>query len=170
MVDNKEGDFTVNYFDENDQKNNLASTMRFDLIKGLIRLLTLCISFLRQPKKAKTPHSCHSNKIEFLRVSKMWRCLFGQIWWGVYQNHRSITQTQPRPQPHSKPCSNVIILTSILNSVCRSEPSTGHFFSAWPAVTSACLDSDGGRLLGFLAWPGLAWQANRRLPQAKRYL
>ncbi len=41
---------------------------------------------------------------------------------------------------------------------------------ACPAVSSACLDSDGGRLLGFLAWPGLAWQANRRLPQAKRYL
>jgi len=53
MVDKKEGEFTVNSFDENDQKNNLASTMRFDLIKGLIRLLMLCICFLKQPKKAK---------------------------------------------------------------------------------------------------------------------
>ncbi len=32
MVDNKEGDFTVNSLDEKDQKNNLVSTMRFDLI------------------------------------------------------------------------------------------------------------------------------------------
>ncbi len=32
------------------------------------------------------------------------------------------------------------------------------FGLAWPAVTLACLDSDGGRLLGFLAWPGLAGQ------------
>jgi hypothetical protein len=48
-------DFTVNSFDENDQKNNLATTMRFDLIKELIKLLMLCICFLRQPKKIKIP-------------------------------------------------------------------------------------------------------------------
>jgi hypothetical protein len=35
MVDNKEDDFTLNSFDENDQKNNLASTMRFDPINLL---------------------------------------------------------------------------------------------------------------------------------------
>jgi hypothetical protein len=55
MFDNKEGDFTVKSFELNGQKNNLASTTRFDLIKGLIGLLILCICFDRQHEKTKIP-------------------------------------------------------------------------------------------------------------------
>ncbi len=70
MVDNREGDFKVNYFDENDQKNNLATTMRFDLIKELIKLLMLCICFLRQAKKIKIPSQLSFQHNQILKSIK----------------------------------------------------------------------------------------------------